>query len=447
MSIEEGRREIDRLDSGLVRILALRRDAVCRLSRNKESEGIGTYNKDRERVLFSRVRGLAVEADLDPDLIGEVFASVLAYSKLDQNDLRSGRTKKLERLINQLTNKRIMEPKRFITPAEVKAIYPLTEKAGDTALEARRVIHNILDGTDKRLLLMVGPCSIDDPKAALEYAGKLKKLADDVKDDIYIVMRTYFEKPRTQLGWKGFLLDPDRDGSYDIERGHLESRKLTLDINEIGMPCFTEFLGLLTPQYFDDVIAGSAIGARTVESQPHREMASGLSMPVFFKNSTYGDEQVAIDAVLSARGEHCFVGGDSGRNYALIPTEGNLDTAIILRGGNDVPNYKAEGVSRAIKLCKDAGIKPNIIIDASHANSGKDHEKQPGVFKDIISQRVGGNSNIIGVMMESYLGAGNQKIDGTEYGVSRTDKCMDWDTTECIIKEAKSDLYRVGATA
>jgi len=295
MSLEEGRREIDRLDSGLVGLLALRKDAVRRLVKDKESAGIGTYDKDRERMLFSRVRGLAVEVDLDSDLVGEVFASILAYSKLDQNSLRVGESQKLERLINQLTDRRIMEPKRFITPVEAKAIYPLTEKAGRTTLEAREVIRNILRGTDKRLLLMAGPCSIDDPKAALEYAGRLKKLADDVKDDIYIVMRTYFEKPRTQLGWKGFLLDPNRDGSYDIEKGHLQARKLTIDINEMGMPCFTEFLGLLTPQYFDDTIAGAAIGARTVESQPHREMASGLSMPVGLKNGTCGDLDKALD--------------------------------------------------------------------------------------------------------------------------------------------------------
>jgi 3-deoxy-7-phosphoheptulonate synthase len=454
MSLEEATRQLEiqrnllgGVDDSIVRALADRERLVREIGVLKSEHDIGRFDPSRESLVFKVVEGLATQYSNTtefPSLIREVFALAVSYSHFVQRDeMGDGKTPALEKLISDLTGLRIMEPKRFITPREVKARYPLTEKAGRTTLDARNVIHNILEGDDKRLLLIAGPCSIDDPKAAIEYAGKLKELADDVKDDIYIVMRTYFEKPRTQLGWKGFLLDPDRDGSYDIEKGHLEARKLLREINEMGMPCGTEFLGLLTPQYVDDLISWFAIGARTVESQPHREMASGLSMPGGFKNSTYGDEQVAIDAIIASRGEHYFVGGDIDRNYAIMPTTGNPDTHIILRGGNGTPNYGSEAVQRVIRLCEEAngGIRPNIMIDCSHANSGKDHLKQPDVFMNVVGQKAEGTYQIIGTMLESNLYAGNQKIDGDKYGVSRTDKCMDWDTTNRIVR-AGSDLLR-----
>jgi len=453
ISKEEGMRQLELkrnllngVDDGIVRALADRERLVREIGEVKSEYGLGRFDPSRENLVFKVVEGLATHYSDTPEFPGfmrEVFSLAVSYSHLVQRNIMGDRkTPELERLISDLTGLRIMEPKRFITPREVKARYPLTEKAGTTTLEARKVIQNIMCGNDKRMLMVVGPCSIDDPEAALEYAGKLKKLADDVIDNIYIVMRTYFEKPRTTVGWKGFLLDPDRDDNYNIEKGHLESRKLLREINEMGMPCGTEFLGLLTPQYFDDLIAWAAIGARTVESQPHREMASGLSMPVWFKNSTYGDEQVAVDAVGSARGKHFFVGGDIDRNYAIIPTLGNPDTGIILRGGNGTPNYGADAVARAVGLCKKAGIDPWIIIDASHANSNKDHEKQVDILRNIVKQRALGNYHIVGAMVESYLIAGNQKIDGDVKGLSMTDKCMGWETTESSIRDAYQVLSR-----
>jgi len=323
------------------------------------------------------------------------------------------------------------------TPQELRQEYPLTETAAQTVSKARQDIQNILDKKDPRLLIITGPCSIHDSEATLEYAQKLKQLSGEVKDKAVLIMRTYFEKPRTQLGWKGALYDPDLNDTYNIQKGHEQARDLLLQINELGVPTATEFLGLLTPQYYEDLISYAAIGARTVESQPHREMTSGLSIPVGLKNNTEGDIASAINAIKSARGSHRFVGGNSKRSYTIIQTNGNQYSHIILRGGTKT-NYDEESIRQTEQLLEKNHLPKLIVIDCSHANSNKDYTKQPDVFKSVIQQRKT-NPNIVGVMLESNLKEGNQKIpqDITQlqYGVSITDACIDWETTEKMIRE------------
>ena len=323
------------------------------------------------------------------------------------------------------------------TPKELMQEYPLTETAAQTVSDARQDIQNILDKKDPRLLIVTGPCSIHNPQEALEYAQKVKQLSEEVKDKALLVMRAYFEKPRTQLGWKGALYDPDMNDTYNIQKGHEQARELLLQINELGVPTATEFLGLLTPQYYEDLISYSAIGARTVESQPHREMTSGLSMPVGLKNNTEGSIVSAINAIKSAQGKHNFVTGNSERNYAIVQTNGNPYAHIILRGG-EKPNHDPESIKQTEELLEKNQLPKSIIIDCSHANSNKDYTKQPEVFNSTIRQRKT-NPNIVGVMLESNLQPGNQKIpqdlSQLQYGVSITDACIGWKTTEKLIKE------------
>ena len=346
----------------------------------------------------------------------------------------------LEEMTNELTNTRIIKPIKLRTPKEIKNQIPLSEKAGQTILESRQQIENILDRVDDRFLIITGPCSIDNPKAAIEYAQKLKKLSEQVDDKILLVMRTYFEKPRTTLGWKGLIYDPDLDGTYNIEKGLLKARKILKEITEMGVSTATEFLDTLTPQYIDDLISWVAIGARTSESQPHRELASGLSMPVGFKNNTAGEIETAVNAVKTANSPHKFLGVTENGEYAIFPTKGNPYSHIILRGGNGKPNYNPESVQIAMNLLEKAQLPKNIIIDCSHENSGKQYTKQVGVFQEVLNQRIKGNLNIIGMMLESYLYEGNQNMTGTKYGVSKTDSCINWLTTERIIKQAHESL-------
>jgi len=329
------------------------------------------------------------------------------------------------------------ELKVLQTPQELKQRHPLSNKARETVYNARQEIQNILDKKDSRLLIITGPCSIHDPDSALKYTQRLKKLSTEIKDKAVLVMRTYFEKPRTQLGWKGFLYDPDINDTNNIQKGYEETRKLLLKINELEIPTATEFLGLLTPPYYEDLISYTAIGARTVESQPHREMASGLSMPVGMKNNTEGNILSAINAIKSATGKHYFVGGNLKRNYTIIQTTGNPYAHLILRGGKN-PNYDEKSISQAEELLEENKLSKSIVIDCSHANSNKDYTKQIEVFQSAIYQKRK-NSNIIGVMLESHLNSGNQKIpqdiSQLKYGVSITDACINWETTEKIIKE------------
>ena len=332
----------------------------------------------------------------------------------------------------------------LITPGQLKSELPLEGAALESVLLARSTIFSILDRTDPRLFVVVGPCSIHDTEAAIDYAKRLKDLADKVKDTLYIVMRVYFEKPRTAIGWKGLINDPYLDDSFKIEDGLRKGRKLLLDIVELGLPTSTEALDPISPQYMQEVIAWSAIGARTTESQTHREMSSGLSSAVGFKNGTDGGLTVAINAMQSVSSPHRFLGINTEGQVSVVTTKGNSYAHVVLRGGAKGPNYDALHVAQCEKALLDGGVSSNIMIDCSHANSNKDPDVQPLVLKDISHQILEGNKSIIGIMLESNINNGNQAIpkDLTKlkYGVSVTDACMDWQATEQAILEMADKL-------
>ena len=335
----------------------------------------------------------------------------------------------------------------LVTPAELKTELPLTESAYQTVLHGRETIRNILDGKDKRIFVVIGPCSIHDPVAAHEYADRLKVLSDKIKDSIYIVMRVYFEKPRTTVGWKGLINDPDMNDSFNIEKGLRIGRKLLVELNEKGLPCATEALDPNSPQYYQDLITWSAIGARTTESQTHREMSSGLSSPVGFKNGTDGGLTVATNAMQSVKHGHHFLGLNNQGQVSVIRTSGNPYAHVVLRGGNGKPNYDAGSVAEAEAALAKAKVSTKIMIDTSHANSNKDPFLQPLVLKNITEQIIDGNKSIIGIMVESHHNSGRQEIPENlcdlEYGTSVTDGCIDWDTTEKVLLEMHEALKDV----
>lgn len=335
----------------------------------------------------------------------------------------------------------------LITPDRLKEKIPLTEAAEKTVYEGRQVIQKILDREDPRLFVVIGPCSIHDVEAALDYARRLKDLAAKVGDTLYLVMRVYFEKPRTTVGWKGLINDPFMDDSFQIEEGLHIGRKLLVDLSELGLPLATEALDPISPQYMQDCIAWSAIGARTTESQTHREMSSGLSCPVGFKNGTDGGLEVATNALESMAHPHNFLGINTQGQVAIIRTKGNKYGHVVLRGGNGKPNYD----SVSVKLCENdlskAGLDKNIMIDCSHANSNKDANLQPLVLDNVSNQILDGNESIVGLMVESNIGFGNQSIpkdkSQLKYGVSVTDACIDWETTEKALTEMADKLRPV----
>ncbi|WP_355661441.1 3-deoxy-7-phosphoheptulonate synthase [Halomonas salifodinae] len=334
----------------------------------------------------------------------------------------------------QVNNLNVLAQDVLITPEALKQEIPLTEEAERSVIEGRRAIQRILDGEDPRLLVVVGPCSIHDVDAALDYARRLRRLADEVKESLLIVMRVYFEKPRTTVGWKGLINDPHMNDSFEIEEGLHIARRLLVELSEMGLPLATEALDPISPQYLQDCISWSAIGARTTESQTHREMASGLSCPVGFKNGTDGSLDVAINALQSVAHPHNFLGIDQGGQVAIIRTRGNAYGHVVLRGGNGKPNYDSVSVALAEQELKKAGLKPNIMVDCSHANSNKDPALQPLVLENVTNQILEGNHSIMGLMVESNIGWGNQKVPADrsqlQYGVSITDACIDWDATE-----------------
>jgi len=344
-------------------------------------------------------------------------------------------------------NINIEPPEILITPAELKRKIPLSDKARKAVTQGRQAIEDILEGKDHRVLVVVGPCSIHDLKAAHEYALRLKELADKVSDSLLIVMRVYFEKPRTTVGWKGLINDPFMNDSFKITDGLHIGRQLLHDVLEIGLPTATEALDPISPQYMQDLIAWSAIGARTTESQTHREMASGLSSSIGFKNGTDGSLTVAINALQSVSSPHRFLGINSDGKVSVVTTRGNPYAHVVLRGGNGKPNYDSVSVSICEQELKDANIRPNIMVDCSHANSNKDHNLQPLVLDNVSNQILEGNKSIIGVMLESHLKAGNQKLSSNphemEYGVSVTDACIDWETTEKSLLEMADKLRDV----
>ena len=337
------------------------------------------------------------------------------------------------------------------TPAEVKARLPLSEAAAATVARGRSAIVEILERRDPRLMVVVGPCSIHDPRAALDYARRLHALAQEVAGTLLLVMRVYFEKPRTVAGWKGYINDPHMDDSFRIDQGMQRARELLLAIAELGLPAATEALDPLSPQYLGDLVSWYAIGARTTESQTHREMASGLSAPVGFKNGTDGGLEVAINAVRSAATAHSFLGIDDRGETAIVRTRGNRHGHVVLRGGGGRPNYDTVSVRLAETALAKAGLPATLVIDCSHANSMKDPALQPLVFHDCVHQILEGNRSIVGLMLESNLEAGNQAIPEDlaqlRYGVSVTDACIDWDTTEQTLRRADRELRARGANA
>ena len=337
-------------------------------------------------------------------------------------------------------NLRVREMVRLQPPAAIKAELPMTERANATVVEGRETVRRILHQDDPRLLVVVGPCSIHDLPGALEYAGRLSQLTRELADRLSVVMRVYFEKPRTTVGWKGLINDPHLDGSYDIETGLRTARRLLLQITELGLPAATEFLDPIVPQYLADLVSWTAIGARTTESQTHREMASGLSMPVGFKNGTDGSLQIAIDAMTSARSPHSFLGIDPEGVTSIVRTSGNPDGHVVLRGGRKQGNYDAESIAAAQAALTRAGLPPVVLVDCSHANSGKQYARQEEVCRSVVAQRAAGNRGLIGVMVESYLNEGSQPFPRNpaelRYGVSITDACVNWETTERMLRQA-----------
>ena len=326
------------------------------------------------------------------------------------------------------------------TPAEIHAKLPISDKATKTVTHGRTLLRKILDRQDPRLFVVVGPCSIHDPVAGLDYARRLKALADDVGDVLQIIMRVYFEKPRTTVGWKGYINDPFMDDSFRVDIGMQKAREFLLQVNELGLPTGTEALDPISPQYYGDLITWTAIGARTTESQTHREMSSGLSTPVGFKNATNGDLSVAVNAILSSSRPHSFLGINSTGKVAIVRTKGNAYGHVVLRGGDGRPNYDTVSVSIAEQAMVKAKLPANIVVDCSHANSSKKPELQPLVMADVVNQIRLGNKSLVGVMIESNIEAGNQPIPADlsqlKYGCSVTDGCVAWDTTEKMIRDA-----------
>lgn len=331
---------------------------------------------------------------------------------------------------------RIREIKELSPPAHVMREFPCSPEISNTVYTARQAVHHVLHGKDDRLVVVIGPCSIHNPKAAIEYARRLQEQRERFSDDLEIIMRVYFEKPRTTVGWKGLINDPDLDGSFNINQGLRIARELLIDVNTLGMPASCEFLDMITPQYIADLVSWGAIGARTTESQVHRELASGLSCPVGFKNGTGGSVRIAIDAIKAASQPHHFLSVTKGGHSAIVSTKGNRDCHVILRGGK-APNYDAEHVDSTAQALSDAGLSARIMIDVSHANSNKDYRNQPIVIEDIATQMESGDSRIFGVMIESNLVGGRQDLVSGQtltYGQSITDGCIDWDSSVQVLE-------------
>ena len=346
---------------------------------------------------------------------------------------------------------RVIGIQRLRTPRLLKEKLPTTERASATVVSGRVAVQKILRQEDPRLLVVVGPCSVHDPRGALEYAGKLAELAREIQDRILVVMRVYFEKPRTTVGWKGLINDPHLDNSCDIEEGLRIGRKLLLDINELGLPVATEFLDPIVPQYIAELVTWAAIGARTTESQTHREMASGLSMPVGFKNGTDGSLQIAIDALSAARTPHSFLGIDQDGSTSIVRTTGNPDTHVVLRGGRLRPNYDPQSIAEASAQLLKHNLRNALMVDCSHANSGKQHARQEEVWTSLIEQRASGNVAIVGAMIESYLQEGSQAVPANPhdlgYGISVTDACIGWETTARLLRHGHRALSTAGKAA
>ena len=344
--------------------------------------------------------------------------------------------------IREIQDLHVVHTEALIAPRLLKEELRVDEAIAQTVVDARATVRRILHGEDRRLLCLVGPCSIHDPVAAIDYAERLARIQPAVERQLFLVMRVYFEKPRTTVGWKGLINDPHMDDSCDMQAGLRIARKLLLEINRMGLPAGAEMLDPITPQYTADLISWTAIGARTTESQTHREMASGLSMPVGFKNTTEGNLRIAVNAVESARRPHAFLGINQDGAAAIIRTSGNPDTHVVLRGGK-TSNYDAASIEECRLMLETAGLEPRVMVDCSHAQTAKDYTRQPAVLRAMVDQVAGGSRAIMGVMLESNIGAGNQPVsrnrEALAYGVSVTDPCIDWPTTEtCLLEAARA---------
>ncbi len=346
----------------------------------------------------------------------------------------------------EIENANILSFAAMPSPAALHAKLPVSSAAGATVADGRAALRNIIDRTDPRLFVVVGPCSIHDPVAGLDYARRLKALQAEVADTMLLVMRVYFEKPRTTTGWKGYVNDPDMDDSFRVDVGMEKARRFLLDVGELGMPAATEALDPIGPQYLGDLIAWTAIGARTTESQTHREMSSGLSTPVGFKNCTDGDISIAVNAILSSAHPHSFLGINAEGIAAIVRTRGNAYGHVVLRGGDGRPNYDSVSIALAEQALTKAKLPANLVVDCSHANSYKNPELQPLVMADVVNQICQGNTSLVGVMIESNLVGGNQKIPADltqlKYGCSVTDGCIDWETTETMLRDAAARLRK-----
>ncbi len=348
--------------------------------------------------------------------------------------------------MRETKNLRVVDTAVLQSPNQILTELPVSDRAADVVFGARKEVEAVLDGRDSRRLVIVGPCSIHDPAAALEYAGRLLRLRERVSDSLLLVMRVYFEKPRTTVGWKGLINDPHLDGTFDIPLGIRVARKLLRDLAELGVPCATEMLDPIIPQYIADLVTWTAIGARTTESQTHREMASGLSMPVGFKNGTDGGLGVAINAMIAASQSHRFLGVDGEGRVGVVRTSGNPHTHLVLRGGSRGPNFRAPELGQAVQALRKAGVNPGVVVDCSHDNSGKDAARQPSVMSDLGEQIRAGSPHLLGVMLESHLVAGKQDLGASReslvYGQSITDACVDFPTTERVLEDFAREVSR-----
>jgi 3-deoxy-7-phosphoheptulonate synthase len=440
-SLAEVRTAIDELDRRIVRLLAERRRYALQAAKFKSgADGVKDHRREEQVVLHTRA--LAEQEGIEPDLVEMLYRDMmLGFVRVEQ-DSRPERAPALE-------NRSVVAFDAMVPPEELKQRLPLSERAAATVLEGRRTIEAILDGQDPRIFVVVGPCSIHDTGAGLEYARRLRALSEEVSDTLVLVMRAYFEKPRTTTGWEGFTNDPHLDGTFRIKEGMELARRFLLDVNELGVPCGTEALDPIAPHYRGDLVSWTAIGARTSESQTHRSLASGLSTAVGFKNGTDGDVEVAVNAILAAAGRHAFIGvNDQGRS-AVIRTAGNRHGHLVLRGGGGRPNFDSVSVALAEQALAKAGLRQVMVVDCSHANSWKKPELQPLVVRDVVNQLRQGNRSIVGLMVESFLEAGNQPIPADlsklQYGRSITDPCLGWDETAKVLREARDGLREVVA--
>ncbi len=346
--------------------------------------------------------------------------------------------------MHQTDNVNVHRIEKLAPPSAIKQEFPLSEAAQDFVFDSRQHIQQILAGKEDRLIAVVGPCSIHNVDMAIEYGKRLKKLADQVSDTLLVVMRVYFEKPRTTVGWKGLINDPHLNDTFDMAEGYRMARKLLMELAEMQIPAASEALEPITPQYIADLISLASIGARTTESPTHRQMASGLSMPIGFKNGTDGDLQIALDAMTSSNAPHSFLGIDGEGATCVVHSKGNPWGHLILRGGRSGPNFSKESVAEAIEALEKRNLPPRLLVDCSHGNSLKDHTRQAGVWRDVLQQRMDGSRAIAGMMLESNLMPGNQKLtedpSGLEYGISITDACIGWDETEQLLLEAHERL-------